>query len=49
MSDDFSPRLIRGTGEVMEEIVSREQQKRINSMATQGDGASFQKHIGLLK
>lgn len=33
---------IRGTGEVIERIVSREQQRAINRLATEGDGRSFQ-------
>jgi len=40
-------RLIKGDGEVMEEIVSREQQKKINQKATLGDGAVFQMRSGL--
>ena len=35
-------RLIKGDGEVIEECVSRSQQKEINRQATLGDGASFQ-------
>lgn len=40
-------RLIKGTGEVLEEIVSRERHKAINKTATQGDGAFFQANLGL--
>ncbi|XP_054725235.1 ADP-ribosylation factor-like protein 6-interacting protein 4 [Anastrepha obliqua] len=43
-------RLIRGEGEVMEEIVSREQHAKINSLATKADGQIFQQHtIGTVK
>jgi hypothetical protein len=38
-------RLIKGDGEVIEEIVSRDRQKEINRAATLGDGASFQTAI----
>jgi hypothetical protein len=34
-------RLIKGSGEVIERIVSRAEHAAINSAATQGDGASF--------
>ncbi|XP_036323462.1 ADP-ribosylation factor-like protein 6-interacting protein 4 [Rhagoletis pomonella] len=43
-------RLIRGESEIMEEIVSKEQHAKINSLATETDGLMFQKHtIGKLK
>lgn len=35
-------RLVRGTGEIIERIVSRDQQREINRRATQMDGLSFQ-------
>ncbi|XP_004923558.1 ADP-ribosylation factor-like protein 6-interacting protein 4 [Bombyx mori] len=35
-------RLIKGDGEVLEEIVSKERHKEINRQATQADGALFQ-------
>ncbi|RVE52000.1 hypothetical protein evm_003278 [Chilo suppressalis] len=35
-------RLIKGDGEVLEEIVSRDRHKQINKQATQSDGAFFQ-------
>ncbi|XP_026333513.1 ADP-ribosylation factor-like protein 6-interacting protein 4 [Hyposmocoma kahamanoa] len=35
-------RLIKGDGEVLEEIVSRDRHKQINRQATQADGAFFQ-------
>ncbi|XP_031564964.1 ADP-ribosylation factor-like protein 6-interacting protein 4 isoform X2 [Actinia tenebrosa] len=38
-------RLIKGDGEVIEEIVSQERHKMINKMATLGDGASFQAYL----
>ncbi|CAD6993892.1 ADP-ribosylation factor-like protein 6-interacting protein 4 [Ceratitis capitata] len=43
-------RLIRGEGEVMEEIVSKERHAKINSLATETDGLVFQKNtIGTIK
>jgi len=39
-------RLVRGDGEIIEEIVSRDRQREINKMATQADGATFQKTVG---
>lgn len=38
-------RLIRGDGEIMEEIVSESRHKEINKTATAGDGASFQANL----
>ncbi|KAK9739204.1 Nuclear RNA-splicing-associated protein [Popillia japonica] len=38
-------RLIKGTGEIIEEIVSKERHKAINQQATQGDGAYFQTQL----
>lgn len=35
-------RLIKGDGEVLEEIVTREQHKKINKAATEGDGRFYQ-------
>lgn len=40
-------RLVRGEGEIIEEIVSREKHKEINKQATKGDGSSFQKKLGI--
>jgi len=37
--------LIRGTGEIIEEPVSRARQKQINRQATLADGAYFQQVI----
>lgn len=38
----FLLRLIKGDGEVLEHIVSRERHKEINKQATKGDGEYFQ-------
>ena len=35
-------RLVKGTGEIIERIVSKEEQRAINRQATEGDGRSFQ-------
>lgn len=40
-------RLVRGEGEIIEEIVSREKHKEINKQATKGDGSSFQRKLGI--
>ncbi|KAL7836412.1 hypothetical protein AOLI_G00276960 [Acnodon oligacanthus] len=40
-------RLIRGDGEVLEEIVSKERHKEINKQATKADGSAFQKRLGI--
>lgn len=40
-------RLVRGEGEIIEEIVSREKHKDINKQATKGDGNAFQRKLGL--
>ncbi|XP_067617490.1 ADP-ribosylation factor-like protein 6-interacting protein 4 [Eurosta solidaginis] len=43
-------RLIRGDGEVMEEIVTKEQHTKINNLATKTDGEIFQKNtVGIIK
>lgn len=42
-------RLVKGDGEILEEIVSRERHLEINKIATRGDGASFQNRLGLTK
>ncbi|XP_069789656.1 ADP-ribosylation factor-like protein 6-interacting protein 4 isoform X2 [Narcine bancroftii] len=42
-------RLIKGDGEVLEEIVSQERHKEINKRATKGDGFTFQVRMGLIK
>ncbi|XP_075157838.1 ADP-ribosylation factor-like protein 6-interacting protein 4 [Haematobia irritans] len=43
-------RLIKGDGEVLEEIVSKERHKTINKEATKGDGAFFEDNtLGKLK
>ena len=38
-------RLVRGDGEILEEIVSESRHKEINRTATAGDGASFQANL----
>ena len=38
-------RLVKGDGEIIEEIVSAARQKEINKLATQGDGQSFQANL----
>jgi hypothetical protein len=38
-------RLVRGTGEIVERIVSRSDHERINHQATHGDGSSYSRHI----
>lgn len=38
-------RLVKGTGEIIERIVSRSDHLRINKVATQGDGLSFSRSI----
>jgi hypothetical protein len=38
-------RLVRGTGEIIERIVSRADHAAINQQATQGDGSSFARSI----
>lgn len=40
-------RLIKGDGEILEEIVSKEMHKKINKTATKGDGYSYAKNMGL--
>ncbi|CAG8592948.1 3146_t:CDS:2 [Funneliformis caledonium] len=40
---DGRVRLIRGSGEILERIVSREEHKRINIQATMGDALTYQK------
>ncbi|ESP04132.1 hypothetical protein LOTGIDRAFT_136778, partial [Lottia gigantea] len=40
-------RLIKGDGEVIEEIVSKERHKEINKTATKGDGLYYQTQAGL--
>jgi hypothetical protein len=38
-------RLVRGSGEIIERIVSRQAHQQINQQATRGDGASFSRMI----
>ncbi|XP_034026246.1 ADP-ribosylation factor-like protein 6-interacting protein 4 [Thalassophryne amazonica] len=40
-------RLMRGEGEIIEEIVSREKHREINKQATRGDADAFQRKLGL--
>ncbi|KAG1681849.1 ADP-ribosylation factor-like protein 6-interacting protein 4 [Nymphon striatum] len=42
-------RLVKGDGEIIEEIVSYSRHKEINHQATKGDGAAFQIKMGLTK
>ncbi|XP_051975102.1 ADP-ribosylation factor-like protein 6-interacting protein 4 isoform X2 [Xyrauchen texanus] len=46
-SETGRTRLIRGDGEILEEIVSQERHKEINKQATKGDGDAFQKRLGI--
>jgi Nuclear RNA-splicing-associated protein len=38
-------RLVRGTGEIIETMVSRAQHAAINQQATRGDGSSFARNV----
>merc|ERR1719356_647460 len=38
-------RLVKGSGEILEECVSKERQQAINKQAAQADGQSFQKDL----
>ena len=40
-----SGRLIRGRGEIVEEVVSQRRHQQINKQATLNDGAHFQKEM----
>ncbi|MEQ2284483.1 ADP-ribosylation factor-like protein 6-interacting protein 4 [Ameca splendens] len=40
-------RLMRGEGEIIEEIVTRDRHKEINKQATMGDGNAFQRKLGM--
>ena len=42
-------RLVRGTGEIIERIVSRDQHDRINKIATASDGRSFSRAVSSIK
>eukprot|EP00035_Acanthoeca_spectabilis_P038282 m.51683 g.51683 ORF g.51683 m.51683 type:complete len:197 (+) comp9068_c0_seq1:524-1114(+) len=46
--DTGRERLVRGDGEIIEEIVSKERQLEINAIATRGDGNTFQRTVGSL-
>jgi len=41
-------RLVKGSGEILEEIISKDQQKKINKASTAGDGLYYQLQAGLL-
>lgn len=43
MEFNLYSRLIKGSGEVIERIVSKEEHKRINRQATMGDSLTYQK------
>lgn len=49
LSCDIVFRLIKGDGEVLEEIVSKERHKQINREATRADGEFFQSQTTLKK
>ncbi|KAK3606521.1 hypothetical protein CHS0354_041473 [Potamilus streckersoni] len=40
-------RLVKGDGEILEEIVNKEQHREINKQATRGDGLFFQAQMGI--
>jgi len=42
-------RLVKGSGEILEEIVSKTRHKEINKMSTMHDGQYFASSIGLNK
>ncbi|XP_052822303.1 ADP-ribosylation factor-like protein 6-interacting protein 4 isoform X3 [Octopus bimaculoides] len=42
-------RLVKGDGEILEEIVSKERHQQINKQATIGDGLYYQSKMGLQK
>ena len=44
---DGRVRLVRGTGEIIERIVSRDQHLRINEQATRGDGNWYAKQANM--
>jgi len=44
-SDTGRVRLVKGSGEILEECVSKERQREINRQATVGDGQAFQRDI----
>ncbi|PIK46678.1 putative ADP-ribosylation factor-like protein 6-interacting protein 4 isoform X2 [Apostichopus japonicus] len=46
--DTGRTRLVKGSGEIIEEIVSRDRHKAINKQATKADGMSFQSQLRLL-
>ena len=42
-------RPVKGTGEILEEIVSKERHLAINKASTAGDNATFARNLGILK
>ncbi|XP_042578985.1 ADP-ribosylation factor-like protein 6-interacting protein 4 [Cyprinus carpio] len=46
-TNPVSNQLVRGDGEILEEIVSKERHKEINKKATKGDGDAFQNRLGI--
>jgi len=42
-------RLVKGDGEILEEIVSRQRHQEINKQATKSDGDAFRSRLGLNK
>ena len=44
-ADTGRVRLVKGSGEIIESIVSKSRQQAINKMATFMDGATFQKNF----
>lgn len=40
----FTLRLIKGDGEILEEIVTRDRHKQINQEATRSDGLTYQRN-----
>lgn len=40
-------RLVKGDGEILEEIVSKDRHNEINKQATQGDGRFYAKQLGI--
>lgn len=40
-------RLVRGEGEIIEEMVTKDRHKEINKQSTKGDGNAFQKKLGI--
>ena len=45
MMNDGTEDTVQGTGEILEEIVSRDRAREINRAATASDGNSFQRDV----